>query len=338
MLPYRLEDAVAEDVESLLFAAGRRHEDGTISVAIVARDLVESWLAQCAQAQIRVDAIYADLQGVPETPGNLTLLLEHDRIYGRLPGHEPFVFEDLSLPEVVEVLAAEPEASTDLEHVVVYADDAAYARHDAELGRMRESASSVDVTVLPDGVLPRLAATLVTQPGSNLLQGPYRIKSNWSELLQPWRLPVALAVGLVAAATFVQAGRYLALAHEDRMLTEQLLANCADAFGATSLAGCEAEIRGRLALAGGDGEVATDRTFLEMLATVAAERDQRMQLQQLSFRDGVTNLRFTAPDVQSLDSLAQALASGGRYQADIQSAVPNDQGVEGRMQVAERDR
>ncbi|HSG66703.1 MAG TPA: type II secretion system protein GspL [Gammaproteobacteria bacterium] len=335
MLPFQLEDAVAEDVDTLLFAAGPRRDDGTIPVAVVARELVGKWLASCADAGITVDAVFPDLQGVPETPSNLTLLLEKERIYGRLPEGEPFVFEDLSLTELMDVLEAETDASPHLKNVVVYADDSGQESFASELDSLRETASSVDVTLLPDGALPRLAATLIAEPGSNLLQGPYRVKSNWYQLLRPWRTPAALAVGLAVIATLVQAGRYYSLASEDQILTEQLLGNCSAAFGATGLGACDAEIRSRLALAGEGGEVATERTFLETLAAVASLRDQRMQFQAVSFRDGVTNLRFTAPDVQALDNLAQALAAGGRFEANIQSAVPSDQGVEGRLQIAE---
>lgn len=336
MLPYQLEDAVAEDVDTLLFAAGPRREDDSIPVAIVARDLVEGWLTDCAEAGVAVDGIFVDVQGVPETPGNLTLVLEDRKIYGRLPDREPFVFEDLSPVELMDVLATESDPSAYLKNVVVYTDDPGLERYGDELDRVREDASSVDVTVLPDGVLPRLAATFVTDSGSNLLQGPYRVKSDWSELLRPWRLPAGLAVALVVAATIGLAGRYYALSEHDQALTDQLEANCSDAFSASGLTECDEEIRRRLGSSGGEG-TAADNGFLQTLATVADARDQRMRVQALSFRDGVTNLRLTAPDVQSLDNLAQALASGGRYQANIQSSVPAEQGVEGRMQIAEID-
>jgi general secretion pathway protein L len=108
MLPFTLEDAVAEDVEELHFAAGPRAPDGSIAVAIVSRRSVADWLARCADAGLRVDTAFVDVQGVPETPGSLTLMLEGSTIYGRLPDREPFVLEDLTLAALVEILAAPP--------------------------------------------------------------------------------------------------------------------------------------------------------------------------------------------------------------------------------------
>jgi len=334
MLPYTLEEAVAEDVDTLLFAAGPRRDDGTIPVAIVARELVAGWLKECADAGLKVDALFVDIQGVPETPGNLTLLLDHNKVYGRLPDREPFVFEDLSLDELIEVLESETDPSAYLKNLVVYADDDAYRKRATELERIRERAASLDLTTLPDGVLPRLAATFVTESGSNLLQGPFRVRSDWNAILRPWRFPALLIVALVAAATLTEAGRYLVLSREDQALTNLVQSSCQAGFGAATLAACDSELQSRLAASGAEAGRNTANGFLETLASVADARDQRMQIQALSFRDGVTNLRVRAPDVQSLDTLVQALGKDGRFQANIQSTAPGDDGVEGRLQIA----
>ena len=339
MLPYTLEDTVAADVDTLLFAAGTRHPDGTIPVAVVARERMETWLEHAAQAGLHADSIFVDVQGVPETPGNLTLLLEGEKIYGRLPEREPFVFVDMSVNDVIDILRAESEASANLDNLVVYADDAAYAAHERELQHVRDAAATFDVNVLADGLLPRLAATLVAEPGSNLLQGPYRPTSNWNELLQPWRTPALLVAALVATIALVQAALYISLSREDDALTVMLESGCQAAFSTNRLATCEAEIRDRLAATEGGGSgAAGNSTFLDTLQAVANVRDDETLLQAMSFRDGVTNLRVIAPDVQALDTLAQGLGGEGRFQANIQSATPGDDGVEGRLQIADLNR
>lgn len=335
MLPYTLEEAVAADVDTLLFAAGTRRADGSIPVAVVARERVETWLEQCAEAGLQADAVFVDVQGVPETPGNLTLLLEGDKIYGRLPERDPFVFVDMRLEDVIDILRTETDPSAYLNNLVIYADDAGYASHEDGLERVRSEVATVDVNVLADGLLPRLAATFVTEPGSNLLQGPYRAKSDWNELLQPWRMPAVLVGALVAAVALVQVGFYLSLSREDDALTALLESNCQAAFATNRLSACETEIRDRLATTGGSPESASDSLFLDTLQAVATARDDETLLRAMSFRDGVTNLRVIAPDVQALDALAQGLGGEGRFQANIQSATPGDEGVEGRLQIAE---
>ena len=131
------------------------------------------------------------------------------------------------------------------------------------------------------------------------------------------------------------AGRYYLLATEDEALAATLSSNCQAAFQTANLAACEAEIRARLAASGQAPQGTTTTGFLGTLSTVAAARDARTVFQAMSFRNGVTNVSLIAPDVQSLDSLATAISTDGRLQANIQSAVPGDNGVEGRLQIAE---
>ena len=66
---------------------------------------------------------------------------------------------DLSVEDVVDILRTESDPSTHLDNLVVYADDAGYASHERGLERVRDEATTVDVNVLADGLLPRLAAT-----------------------------------------------------------------------------------------------------------------------------------------------------------------------------------
>ncbi len=335
MLPFTLEDFVAEDIDKLMFAAGPKHGDGSIPVAIVAHDRIEQWLDQCREADISPSAVYIDVQGVPETPGSTTILLDGQKIFGRLPDHEPFVFDELPLSEVAAMLASNDEVAEACRNLIVYTDEQSYRLHQSEIERLRDAGVNVELSLLHDGILSRLAATLVASPGSNLLQGPYAVKSDWSQLLRPWQLPAALAAALLLVATLTLAGRYYVLSNEDETLAATLQSNCQSAFQTANLAACEAEIRSRLALSGDATDVGAETGFLDTLSTVAAARDSRMIFQAVSFRNGVTNLSIVAPDVQSLDSLATAIGTDGRLQANIQSAVPGDDGVEGRLQIAE---
>lgn len=335
MLPFTLEDFVAEDIDKLMFAAGPKHSDGSIPVAIVAHDRIEQWLDACREAGISPNAVYIDVQGVPETPGNATILLDGQKIFGRLPDQEPFVFEELPLSEVAAMLASDDETAEVCKNLIVYTDEQTYRLHESEIERLRDAGTNVELSLLHDGILSRLAATLVTTPGSNLLQGPYAVKSDWSQLLRPWQLPAALAAALILVATLTLAGRYYVLSNEDEALAATLQSNCQSAFQTANLATCEAEIRSRLALSGDGPDVDAETGFLGTLSTVAAARDGRMVFRAISFRNGITNLSIVAPDVQSLDSLATAIGTDGRLQANIQSAVPGDDGVEGRLQIAE---
>ncbi|MCZ6498085.1 MAG: type II secretion system protein GspL, partial [Gammaproteobacteria bacterium] len=238
MLPYSLEDIVAEDVEGLLFFPGARASDGSVSVAIVTRARLESWLDQCEQAGFRPDLIYADTEGVPDTPGNLTFVVESDRVYGRLPDRPPFVLDGFSLTEVLEILSSEAVDDAASRHIVIYADEVGYAHCESEIDALRDRYSSVDLQILPEGPLPRFGATLINQPGSNLLQGAYAPLSNRRALLRPWHMAAALLLSFGVLATLTEAVRFSVLRQQDQALTSQLEMRCQNIFQSARIATC----------------------------------------------------------------------------------------------------
>src|SRR5580704_5375173 len=66
IVPYALEEQLAEDIDSLQFAVGRRVGDAArIPVAVVSRTLLESWLAQLRAAGLEPECVYADSSLVP---------------------------------------------------------------------------------------------------------------------------------------------------------------------------------------------------------------------------------------------------------------------------------
>lgn len=334
MLPYSLEEKVADDVDRLHFAAGPRDKSGEMTVAVVARDLLDHWLTQCEQAGFSPYRAYSESDGVPDTPGSVTLVVEGDRTYGRGADQTPFVLEGLALGDVLDVLRADGDDDSELRHIVLYADDAGHARCEGELAELRERTSSIDVQLLPDGPLPRFGSSLINQPGSNLLQGLYSPKSNWGALLKPWRLAAGLLLGFALLTMLGEGARYLSLSRQDQALSALLETGCQRSFQAARLSTCQSEVQRRLApqgaaVPGGSSESG----FLATLTAFSGARDANSQIEALSFRNGVMDLRVQAPSVPVLDELARNVGAGGAFQVNIQSANPTDNGVEGRLQI-----
>lgn len=331
LAPYSLEESLADDVDELAFAVGPRLTSGAVSVSIVARERLAHWLAEAEAAGLTPSAVYAESDGVPDTPGTLTLMVRGTRIFGRRPAHAPFVVDGLSIVELLEVLrGGAEEEPADLRHLVVFTDDAGRRVHLEELASLHERVTSADIKLLPDGVFPHLAAALVLRSGTNLLQGPYAPKSNWIALARPWRVAAALAVALGAIALAGLAVEYLALRREAAALDERIAAGCERMTGSARLSSCRAEIDRRLggASAGGGGE-----SFLSTLAAVADARTADSRIEQLSYRNRVMDLQLMAGSVNELDEFARALGTTRRFQARIESSNPNDEGVQGRVQV-----
>lgn len=335
MLPYTLEDLMAEDIEKFLFCPSSRNSKGEISVAIVARERLAGWLARCEEAGLRANLIYADTEGVPDTPGNMTFIIEGDRVYGRLPDRPPFVFDGVELSEVMDIHSLEGESEDEARHVVIYADETGYSRREWEIDALRDRFSSVDLQVLPEGPLHKFGATLVNMPGSNLLQGPYALDSNWGAMIRPWRLAVLLLLSFGILATMTEGVRYYLLNQEDRALTVVLETGCQNIVQSSGLVACRSRIQQILSAAGVTVDQSSVSAFLSTLIILAETHDPASRIEALSFRNSVTDLRLIAPDVTTLDSLARSMANSGQFQVNILSANPGPNGVEGRIQVLE---
>lgn len=333
-LPYSLEDQFAEDIEQLHFAPGQRQPSGDVPVSVVARERLEAWLGRLAEVGVTPHAVYADTDGVPDTPATLTLIADGDRVYGRRPGRAPFVLEDVPLGSVYELVAAPDGEDGEIQHIDLYIDAAAAGDLGADLESLGARVASVAPRALGDGVVGRFASTLVFAPGTNLLQGPYAPKSNLAALARPWYAAAGLAAVLIGLALVSQAVQFLTLGREDRALTAWLTDTCETRFGTGDLAACEAEVRRLLSAAGLDARSGRDG-FLSTLAAVAEFNDPASRIEQLSYRNREMTLQLTAQSVPALDEFARRVENTERFEVRIQSANPRDEGVEGRVRLME---
>ena len=330
MLPYSLEDAVAEDVGRLHFAAGPRDASGTVPVTMATRRQMDSWLEACEQAGLNPDAVYCEADGVPFVPGAITLVVEGDCTYGRMPGRAVFALQGFTLREVLQVADGGADESSELPHVTLFADNGGYARCENDVAWLRGQGIGLDVQLLREGVLPRLGATLVGHPGCDLLQGRYGRQPDWQSRLRPWRLAATLLLGAIMLAIAGEGARYLALSRDDRSVTEMLETACRLDSQPVEPASCEAEIRRRLAVTAGG----TETGFLLALEEMAQAWNEDARLEALSYRTGVMDLRIVAPSVSALDEFSRDMSADGRLQASIQSANPTQDGILGRLQIA----
>src|SRR5690606_30599625 len=161
-------------------------------------------------------------------------------IYGRAPGRPAFVFEGLTLRQIVGVVDDEGE----LKHAVVYVDEASQARHAEELRELGDVIESTQVKLMADGALYRLGATFTVQPATNLLQGDYAPKSNIGALLKPWRIAAGLFLGLVLISIAAQAAEYFSLRRQSEALDARLTEVCQQELS-VQLDECERAVRQR---------------------------------------------------------------------------------------------
>jgi len=330
-VPFALEEQLASDVELLHFAVGTRAVGAAgTPVAVVSRATLERWLAQVDAAGIELAAAYADSLAVPAAGAGLTLLLDDGALYVRRADSLPYVLDAEPLDGALELVlgAGVGEAETG-EHVTFYSGTAEYERQRGIIEGLRSRTATLQVKLLPDGPLPLLAAQAVTGAGVNLLQGTYAPRSSLGNRLRQWRLPAALAAALALLFIGSQAATWWQQSRKERALDAEIAQVFAQALPGQPVVDVRAQLQGALGSAGGAGNglLAAMSALAQAMAQAPAAR-----IEAVSFRGNALELRLTAPTIESLDGIKQGMSRDG-IQAEIQSATPRGQVVEGRLQV-----
>lgn len=342
-VPFALEEQLAEDVDKLHFAIGRRGPDGIVPVAAAARAKLEQWLAQLNEAGLEPDALYSEGEGVPAIPNAYSLLFEDDACLIRGPDGDTTVLEDLELREIAGLLElvggppveAEEAGEREPVHVNLFLSQAQHERLQADIAWLREQVTSLEAKLLPEGALPHLAVNIGTGHGINLLQGVYAPVTDTGSLWKPWRLAAALLVGLLATIVSVEFVELQRVKAQESQLDEAMAALVKKACPRIRrIVNARAQLEQCAKISGGDLGTA-DQRFLLSLATLggALAETPNTQLTALSFRNAIMDLRLTVPNVNALDKITRLVMERSDLEAEIQSATPKDAAIEGRLQL-----
>lgn len=343
-LPYALEEQLADDIDKLHFAAGARHESGKLPVAVVSLEQMQKWLEVLAEAGISAAKIIPENHGLAVIPGTMSLLVADDQLMFNDGADTEFAMQGVSPGDALAVAGVLDAPETDDEsgqhappgHLLVYCQPADEQRFVHEWNALRNELASVDINLLPDGVLPRLAVTVAAGRGVNLLQGRFGARTEWSSLFQPWRYAaiLLLAVGVVGIAG--KAVDYYRLSRDEAALKQQFTQEYReirpdDAREIVDPIGTVNSIRRSL------GGPAATQVFLPSLQQLseALQQNSSAEIEAITYRAGVIDVRLTAPDVATLDSIQKRVSDSGRFSASIQSTDQVGDKISSRIQIRE---
>jgi general secretion pathway protein L len=342
-LPFALEEQLADDVEDLHFATGQRGESGLLPVTVVSRDQMTAWVAALDAAGIVADQMIPENHGLARIPGTLSLLIADDQIMFNDGAESEFVMQGVKPSDALAVAGVLDESSDNNRadskpsgHLLVYCEPEANQRFEHDWNALRHELASLDINLLPDGVLPRLAVTVAAGRGINLLQGRFGANTNYASLFQPWKYAAALLLALFVVAFGSKAVDYYRLTQEQANLKEQFTAEYRqirpndnrDIVDPTSMLN---------AIRRSTGAPSTAEVFLPSIAqlSLALQQNTAAEIEAISYRAGVVDVRLTAPDVATLDNIQRIVSTSGRFSASIQSTDQVGDKVSSRIQIRE---
>lgn len=343
-LPYALEEYLAEDIEDLHFAAGTRRSGGRTPVSVVSHKRMEEWISALDYAGIVANSIVADCYGLARIPGTISMLLADGSVFINDGADIEIVMQGVSPGDALAAIGALDDGSDSGEegeaagsqmprHVLVYCEPGDDQRYQHDWIAMRHELDSVDVKLLPDGVMPRLAVTVATGSGINLLQGQYAPTKEYSGLFRPWRYAAMLALAFVVVGVGAKALDLFLLSNQEAELRQsfndeyrEMLPGAPETDDPVAVI---ESLRRRI------GNVETPPVFLQSMEQLsrAIQQNDQAKIQAISFRGGVVDLRVSAPDVATLDNVQRAISESGQFRAAIQSTDQDGDKVSSRIQI-----
>lgn len=330
VVPFALEEQMAADVEDLHFAVGRRDDRPGTPVAVVSLAHMDAWMAALHDAGLHADGIYAETSVLPATPNGVTLLVDGARVYVQREATPGAVLDVEPLIEALQLaLAAGDDAR---EHVTIYLTEEVYERDRDLFEGLREFTASLQLKLLPDGPLPLLAANAFGKAPVNLLQGRYAVKTKLKLSFHPWRYAATLAAAFVVLHLGLKTWQYFDLKKTEGQLDSEISQVFQQAMPGAPVPDALAarkQVEMRLNALRGSGPVGGIIATLGTLAEAMAQAPGT-NIEALSYRDNITDLRVLAPTVDALDKI-QHVASERGIAAEIQSASPRESKIEGRL-------
>ncbi|MDG2375163.1 MAG: type II secretion system protein GspL [Woeseiaceae bacterium] len=345
-LPFALEEHLAQDIEDLHFAAGTRRANGRTPVSVVAHERMAEWMLALDNADITPNTIIAESYGLARIPGTISMLLANDLVFINDGSDIELVMQGVSPSDALAAIGAlddgvenegedEDTPATLPRHVLVYCEPGDDEQYQHEWIAMRHELDSVDVKLLPDGVIPRLAVTVATGSGINLLQGQYAPKKEYSGVFQPWKYAAALAVTLGLIVIGAKTLDLYILNQQESELRQtfnseyrQMLPDAPDTDDPLAVI---VSLKRRI------GNVETPPLFLQSMEQLARamQQNQTANIQAISFRAGAIDLRVSAPDVTTLDNVQRVISESGQFRAAIQSTDQDGDKWNSRIRIQE---
>lgn len=320
-VPFALEDQLAEDIDELHFAIGRRHGDQH-TVAVVSHRQMQTWQALFAEHGIRPEALIPEPLLLPLVEGEWAVLLSPGRAVVRSGTETGFACPVDLLPAYVAL--ASPPAELHLRlHLV---DGAPHEIDGIEQPLELVPGYADELELLIEG--------LAQGTPVDLLQGPYSQRESHRRLWRPWLLPATCATAWLVAVLIgagIQGSRLDAQAEVLRAANEQRFRAIFPAD--QRIVDLRAQLDQKLSATGGDDG---NRGFLALMDLVAEALPAApgLELRTVQFQGGELYLNLTGENLQSLEKLRAWFGERGDARLDVQTANAGADGVQIRVKVS----
>ena len=330
--PFALEDKLAEDVETLHFAVGRR-AGNAYPIAVVARARMRQWLDELAAAGLKPAEIIPDMLALPTRDNTLIVVQDGEHLLARFPDGTALAAETSLMPLLIQRYQAMLEETLRCTHALIHApDETAVQAITHTLGDLHMEPA---YRPLNGDAITLMAVTAQNAWTIDLLQGEFRLHGGMNEHWQHWRTAAMLLIALCTAVIAQQGVSYFRLRHEAASLDTQV----ATLFHAAlpdvhRMVRPRAQMQQRLSqLTGGNGN--TDGPLRILMAVGNALQSQSgVQLQGFSYHGGTLQLQLQASGIDALNNVKSVLARNTAFSVNLDSVNSGAGQTTGRLTIS----
>ena len=321
-IPYALEEQLAEDIDDLHFALGKRTKEN-IAVAVIARREIEQYLQQLSTIGINPTAILPDILAVPKPDEGWGILYLNDTALVRTGIQAGFAIErdcltaaiQTNLPEKLTIfMEAGQTISSDL-----------YALGIPIIEKTDEQ-----------GVLAWLARGLIEEKPLNLLQGDYRCEKKTRKLLRPWLLTLALLTIWGGIEATKQWRYYQQLSQKRKLLNKQIETVYRETFPkANKIVNARVQMEQQLKKLRSQHKHSTQTVhFIPQLNKIskALTQSPSLNLKRIDYRKGRFEIQLKLLNLENLENLKQRIKNQG-FTVEIISANSRNNLIDSRLRI-----
>lgn len=333
-VPYAIEDQLIDDVETLHFALGKTDTGGEISIAVVNKNILNDWIAQLKQFDLRAHWVCADIQCVPWQKDQWSVMLDDDIALVRLSQESGFVVEpDNLLPLLSGLVDRDPDDET-LMPLSIWRHQGSPPR-DFDSEAFEQAGIELQQHEMDQDPIQRFAASGDYTTVINLLQGEYSVREQLGKIWRPWYPAAALFLAWLSIQGIGAILDYRTNTQKSALLTQQIEQIYRKTFPQEKRVPDAKKLMQVHLNKLRKGTGASGAGFLTMVSQVGNlfKQDVILEVSQVSFRNGQLDVELIIKDLQSLDKLQQQIEQQG-LKAEIRSANADAKHVNSRLRIS----
>lgn len=328
-LPYALEDQLLGDPEKLHFAY-HRQRDGTLAVAVTARERLQVWLEALRASGLVPSRLCPATLALPLDAGDWSLLFSHHRLWVRTGPFAGFVCPVAleTAPPLLSTAVTEARSKHTAPARLTVFDPPAAFQADAWRASMGIEIEASKRSFWQTGPS--------TPPPLNLLQGEFAPSGKLRDSLRPLRLAAAVLTVWFLGTIGFSLWEWWQLNEQHRSTRQAMVQLFRKTFPEAKVVLDPARQMERnlqsLQLQSG---AAGSGGLLALLAQVAPilRAYPNVTLRTVKYSDPKLTLDLRLPDFETLEVIKNALSETRRVRVEVLTANSRASGVEGRLRV-----